>query len=110
MHRPVGVDLVLQGGLDGLGEAGAHGGQLEVHARPQRLHVPAGHQRAVVAADDPGQRVQGGVGAHQREAALPVQPAAHLGPGRRRLTLQQQHRPAVAALHAEHGQLGAPEL
>ena len=46
--------------------------ELEVHPPGAGLHVAAGHLRAVVAPDDAAQRVQGGVGAHQRVAGAPT--------------------------------------
>ena len=58
-------------------------GQVEVHPGGQRLHVAAGHQRAVVAEDDAAQHVQAGVRAHQRGPALVLDRAADRGARRR---------------------------
>src|SRR5665811_806732 len=49
----------------------------EVHASVVRLHVAAGDERLVVAEHDAAQDVQGGMHAHQRVAAIPVDRAGH---------------------------------
>ena len=67
--RQLGVDRRL----DGVDEVARHPLELEVHATRSRLHVAAGHLRAVVAPDHAAQGVERGVGAHQRMPARPVE-------------------------------------
>ena len=59
--------------LDLVDEVTAHPLELEVHPAAAGLHVPAGHEGAVVAPDDAAQRVKRGVGSHQREPPRPVE-------------------------------------
>ena len=99
--RQLGVDRRL----DGVDEVARHPLELEVHATRARLHVAAGHQRAVVAPDDAAQGVQRGVGAHQRQPARPVEvdldEVADAPAGRRhraRARGRSRHRPC-----ARHG-------
>ena len=54
-----------------------HGLELEIHAALQRVHISAGDRRAVITEDHAAQDVQGGVGAHELVAALPIELAAH---------------------------------
>ena len=72
-HVARGGELGVDGRLDRVDEVAAHPLELEVHPPRARFHVAAGHERAVVAPYDPTQRVERGVGAHQREASRPVQ-------------------------------------
>ena len=69
----VGGELLVHGRLDRVDEVARHRLELEVHPAGAGLHVAAGDRRAVVAPDDAAQRVKRGVGAHQREAAGPVE-------------------------------------
>src|SRR6185437_508440 len=80
---PRGRDLGVAGGLDRVLEALGHHRQVKVHPGAERLHVPAGDQRPVVAEHDPAQHVQPGVGAHQRGAPLVLHRAADRGARRR---------------------------
>ena len=66
-------ELLVDGRLDRADEVAGHPLELEVHPTRARLHVAAGHERAVVAPDDAAQRVQRGVGAHQGKPARPVE-------------------------------------
>ena len=67
--RQLGVD----GRLDRVDEVARHPLELEVHPARSGLHVAAGHERAVVAPDDAAQRMQRGMGPHQREPPRPVE-------------------------------------
>ena len=88
---PAGGDLGVAGGLDRFLEAPGQLGQVKVHASDERLHVAAGHQRAVVAEHDTAQHVQAGVGPHQRGAPLVLDRAPDRGSRRR-------HRVASAGI------------
>ena len=81
--RQLGVD----GRLDGVDQVARHPLELEVHPARPGLHVAAGHERAVVAPDDAAQRVERGVGAHQRQPARPVEVDPDDVPDRRRVAV-----------------------
>ena len=70
--------------------------EFEVHPGDPRFHVAAGHLGAEVAPDHRRQHVQGGVGAHQQVATVPVDGRRHLGPGRRRRTVEDVDHRSVA--------------
>ena len=59
--------------FDRVDEVAGHPLELEVHSSRAGLHVPTGHQRAIVPPDDAAERVQGRVRAHQREPPRPVE-------------------------------------
>ena len=60
-------------------EALGGGVELEVHAGAQGLHVAAGHRHPPLVPDDTAQDVEGGVGAHEPVAPVPVDLGRHLG-------------------------------
>ena len=100
----VGVDPPAELGLDLGDQLFAHRLKLKIHAALQGLHVPAGNQCTIVAPDDAAQDVHGGVCAHQRVAALPVERAVRLRAGFRQRIIpfedMEQVAPRVAgALH-----------
>ena len=72
LDRPVGRQLGVHELLDPWRRSPGQRVELEVHPGRQRLHVPAGDRRAPLVPDHAAQHVQGGVGAHQRVAAVPV--------------------------------------
>src|SRR5262249_57435262 len=88
VDTPTGGHLGVTCGLDRVAEAGRYLGQVEVHARRQRLHVPAGDRGTVVAEYHAAKHVQAGVGAHQGGPPGVAERAAHRGTyGRQRLAL-----------------------
>ena len=94
------VDQLLDQWTEPLGQ----GVELEVHPGRQRLHVPARDRHAPPVPDHATQDVEGGMGAHEGVATLPVDlPRYVLALGRHRIA---RHRvPDLVALHPDLGDL-----
>jgi hypothetical protein len=77
---------------------------LEIHPGVVRLHIAPGHQRFVVPEDNAAEDVQGGVHAHQRVSAIPVDRSAHrcAGFGERGGRIGQVDNARVGASAAEN--------
>ena len=102
LDRPVGVDLGVAGGLDGLLEPRWHLLEVEVESPRERIHVRAGDECAEVAEDDPRQQVQARVRAHERRPAIVLDGAAHGGSDRRHRVAVEGHEVlVVAASHVD---------
>jgi hypothetical protein len=95
--RAVGADLRVDRLRNAVLEVRRYFGQVEVHPRGQRFHVPAGHQRAEVAEHYSGQHMQPGVGPHQLSTPFVVERAAHGRADRRYRVAVLRHQEEVVA-------------
>ncbi len=110
-------ELLVDRRFDGTDELAGHALELEVHPPAPGFHVAARHERAVVAPDDPAQRVERRVRPHQAEPAVPVQVGGEqrervqlTGADRRGLRAGLQLVPDLVALPAHSDDLPGPAI
>ena len=73
------LHFAIHPGLDLVDQLTAQRFKFKVHPTLEWLHIPAGHQGAVVTPDDATQHVQGRMGPHELITPLPIKASVHRG-------------------------------